>query len=136
MPHTHTHLCRMLSDRSILQAGMGAVVAGAGVRFHREVWFKRRGLLGVLEWSRVECRGERGLWRCKWRSVVRCCAADVFGKLRARAALRAGVCMRLCVRVNWPMVCYYSHMYLCMICTILKWHNSSHYVSVVKFNSN
>jgi len=44
----------------------------------------------------VEWRAERGLWRCKWRSAVRCCAADVFGKLRgpvARAVLRASVCV-------------------------------------------
>lgn len=39
-------------------------MAGAGVRFHREVWFKRGGgLPGVLEWSgeqRVACGGVSG----------------------------------------------------------------------------
>lgn len=106
---THTHTSEECYQIGVFcRRGLGAVVAGAGVRFHREVWFKRRGAAWGVG---VEWRAERGLWRCKWRSVVRCCAADVFGKLRgpaARAALR--VCV--CVRVNWPLVCYYSHMYL------------------------
>ncbi len=55
------------------------------------------GLLGVLKWSGVQ-RRERPV-ECKWRSVVRCCAADVFGKLREPAALLCYelVCACACV---------------------------------------
>lgn len=51
---------------------MGAVVAGAGVRFHREVWFKRRGAArGVeVEWSAEEREACGGVSGDQWCVAV------------------------------------------------------------------
>jgi len=53
---------------------------------------------------------------------VRCCAADVFGKLRgpvARAVLRASVCERERESTRF----WFVYMYLSMKCTAFKLSN-------------
>jgi len=62
---SHTHTSEECYQIGVFcRLGLGVVVAGAGVRFHGEVWFKRR---GVLEWSgeqREACGGVSGDQRC------------------------------------------------------------------------
>lgn len=53
---------------------MGAFVAGAGVRFHREVWFKRRGSCSgcwsAVDWSAEEREACGGVSGDQWCVAV------------------------------------------------------------------